>query len=219
MKKLAALGALGIIYSLWAYLRGRSAKPQKATGFDVYEDETAQEYDAPQIQQPIETPNIFEQTVTKVKAIFSANEIKAVISSGSGYLIVERPDGRKEKLTGARNWRNNNPGNLQDGPFARKHGAIGTDGRFAVFPTYEIGRKAKEKLIFEGMYAPMKLSEIFKQYAPEFENDTAWYSRTVVSAVGTDKVMKTYTPGERQTIMDAMERVEGYKVGTVTAWA
>jgi hypothetical protein len=46
---------------------------------------------------------------------------------------------------GPRNRRNNNPGNIEYGPFAKEHGAIGTDGRFAIFPDEETGFRAMKK--------------------------------------------------------------------------
>lgn len=47
---------------------------------------------------------------------------------------------------GSRSHRNNNPGNIKFGEFALKHGAIGNDGKFAVFPTLEVGKNAQRAL-------------------------------------------------------------------------
>src|ERR1700722_2973672 len=54
-------------------------------------------------------------------------------------------------------WRNNNPGNLLIGDFARRNGAIGwagcikdTNYKFAVFPDYATGRQAQAKRLKEG---------------------------------------------------------------------
>ncbi len=62
-------------------------------------------------------------------------------------------EGQPAGQASTRSWRNNNPGNLSMGAFAKKNGAIGGAGRipnnenkdlkFAVFPDYETGRKAK----------------------------------------------------------------------------
>lgn len=172
------------------------------------------------IDQPTdnEQTNAVEDAVNSIKNIFSPNEIAAVIESGPGYLVVQRPDGTRQRLQGSRNWRNNNPGNLEAGPFARAMGAIGSDGRFAIFPTYAAGRAAKEALIFEGgNYKNLTLSQTISRYAPPSENDTAWYQRTVLSAVsGVDQPMNKYTPSQRDRILSAMERVEGFKPGTVS---
>jgi hypothetical protein len=148
-----------------------------------------------------------------------SNEIASIVQSGPGWLIAKRPDGSVEKLTGSRNWRNNNPGNIEYGDFAKRMGAIGTDGRFAIFPNYETGRKAKEKLIFEGKnYSNLSLTSAIARYAPPSENNTAAYQSSVLNAVGgVNKRMSDYSQEERERIQDAMQKVEGFKVGRVTA--
>ena len=55
--------------------------------------------------------------------------------------------GGQTRSGGDRNWRNNNPGNIEYGPFAMKYGATGSDGRFAIFPTEEQGRMAQDALL------------------------------------------------------------------------
>lgn len=219
-KALSAIAATGLLYWGWRVMRGQGqAQAQAGQGGavgDIYDTDT----EITDWQEPIYEPNIFENTMNQVKAIFTDNDIAAVVSYGPGWLIVRRPDGSTEKLTGARNWRNNNPGNIEAGAFANSMGAIGSDGRFAIFPTYAKGRAAKEKLIFEGKnYAGLTLTAAINRYAPPVENNTAWYQGTVLASVGVNKPMSSYTASERQAIMDAMEKVEGFKVGSVTAWA
>ena len=145
------------------------------------------------------------------------NAISEILNTGPGWLEVKRPDGKVERLEGARNWRNNNPGNIEYGDYAKSMGAIGSDGRFAIFPDYETGRKAKAGLIFEGKnYSSLPLTDAITRYAPPSENNTQMYQRAVLAAVDNqNKVMQTYASGERDNIMDAMERVEGFKVGTI----
>jgi hypothetical protein len=154
-----------------------------------------------------------------VAILGTKNVISKVLEVGPGYNVVQRPDGSTEKQTGARNWRNNNPGNIEykPGGFAEKHGAIGSDGRFAIFPTYETGRKAKEALIFEGnTYKNLDLKSAISKYAPPNENNTGAYQAKVLSAVGGEnKVMSSYTKAEREAIMTAMEQQEGFKQGKV----
>lgn len=144
--------------------------------------------------------------------------VRSIVSSGKDYNEVELEDGTRVRQEGARNWRNNNPGNLEFNGFTKKAGAIGSDGRFAVFPDYETGRKAKERLIFEGKnYSGLTLDKAIARYAPPHENNTGAYQRTVLAAVGgQNKRMSDYTPAEREAIMSAMERVEGFKVGKTT---
>jgi hypothetical protein len=145
--------------------------------------------------------------------------INRVVETGNGYSVVRRQDGTLERRQGARNWRNNNPGNIEFGEFARSAGAIGTDGRFAVFPSVEAGRKALESKLFEaGDYRNLKLSDAVARYAPAGENDTAAYSSALLSAVGgSDRRMGDYSQQDRRRIMDAIERREGFNVGMTKA--
>lgn len=46
-----------------------------------------------------------------------------------------------------RSIRNNNPGNIEFGSFAKKFGATGSDGRFAIFPSWQAGVAAMHALL------------------------------------------------------------------------
>jgi len=97
-------------------------------------------------------------------------------------------------------------------------GAIGSDGRFAIFPNVETGRRAKEALIFERKgYRDKPLSAAISRYAPPNENDTSRYQRAVLASVGgREKLMSQYTAEERRNIVKAMENVEGFRTGKTT---
>ncbi|WP_131821801.1 hypothetical protein [Salipiger marinus] len=141
-----------------------------------------------------------------------------VIEAGRGFTVVQSADGTAQRREGARNWRNHNPGNIEYGDFARRHGAIGTDGRFAVFPTYEAGRAAKAALLFEsGAYRNLSIADAINRYAPPSENNTGAYISVVARAVGVsaDTHTASLTPAQRQVMLDAMERHEGFKPGKV----
>lgn len=143
-------------------------------------------------------------------------DISEVIQSGNGYNVVKLADGTIVRRTGARNWRNHNPGNLEYGAFAESMGAVGTDGRFAIFPSYEAGRRAKEKLLFEtNSYKDLPLAQAINRYAPSFENDTSAYIENVAEASGIDPStpMSAIPNAVRDDILDAFERQEGFKVG------
>jgi hypothetical protein len=135
---------------------------------------------------------------------------------GPGWCVVKRADGSIEKRIGNRNWRNNNPGNIEFGDFTKRFGALQGDPRFAIFPTYDMGRNAKRELIFKGKkYADLSLSQAIARYAPPTENNTANYVASVLGAVGVEKFMKDYSSGEQDTILNAMQRIEGWVVGRV----
>lgn len=131
--------------------------------------------------------------------------------------IFENADGTTETREGGTvAWRNNNPGNLEYGDFAKRHGAIASDGRFAIFPSLEAGRKAKENLLFNTeSYRGRTLSQSIAAYAPSNENDTKAYQKAVIAAAGGDKLMSEYTVAERSAILSAIEAREGFKPGTV----
>ena len=151
----------------------------------------------------------------------NAEQSKAPIISvedfGGGWNVVKRSDGTIEKRIGNRNWRNNNPGNVEFGSFTQKHGALSGDPRFAIFPTYEAGRNAKRELIFQGKnYTNLSLSQAIARYAPPSENNTNAYIAGVLGAVGgIEKFMKDYVTSEQDAILNAMQRIEGWVVGRV----
>lgn len=117
-----------------------------------------------------------------------------------------------KRMGGSRSWRNNNPGNIEYGPFARSMGATGTDGRFAVFPDYKSGRNAQEKLLFEGQnYKNLTLAQAIRRWAPASENNVPAYIAAMKADPSTR--MRDFTPDQRSTLLDAMQRHEGWKVG------
>lgn len=142
-----------------------------------------------------------------------------VVDAGSGYTVVSMPDGSTVRREGSRAWRNNNPGNIEYGDFARSHGAVGTDGRFAVFPDYETGRQAKYDLLFNtGSYRGLTIEQAINRYAPPSENDSGAYSAEIARAAGVPvgTPLTALNEQQRQSLLDAMERVEGFTPGAET---
>jgi len=141
-----------------------------------------------------------------------------VAVKGETALVAKLVSGVTVKRIGSRNWRNHNPGNIRKGSFANANGAIGSDADdgFAIFPNYETGRRAKEKLLFEGRnYKNLTISNAIARYAPASENDTVRYQRIVIQAVGGDFILSQMTRDQRQRMLDAMEKHEGFKVGSI----
>ena len=126
--------------------------------------------------------------------------------------------GDQTRTGGDRNWRNNNPGNIEYGPFAIKYGAIGSDGRFAIFPTEEQGRMAQDALLKSKNYANLSLSDAIKRYAPSNENDPKSYAKQIMAQTGIDQNMRyaDLTPEQQSRVLDAMKRIEGGRAGTVS---
>jgi hypothetical protein len=70
--------------------------------------------------------------------------------------------------------RNHNPGNIRYGNFARLHGAVGTDGAFAIFDNDQDGFNAMSELL-EAFYQGDTLRKAIERYAPTSENNTNLY--------------------------------------------
>lgn len=94
-------------------------------------------------------------------------------------------------VTGSRPNRNNNPGDIEWGPFARSHGATaietvpaGEKARFAYFPAPEIGFAALHALLSSSAYAGLTIEETINKYAPPSENNSANYLNYVCDNVG-----------------------------------
>lgn len=84
-----------------------------------------------------------------------------------------------------RNERNNNPGNIEYGPWAIAHGATGTDGRFAIFPTMASGYMATQALLSQKGAAGMSsVGSLISSWAPSNENNTSAYSAYVAKQMG-----------------------------------
>jgi len=79
--------------------------------------------------------------------------------------------------------RNNNPGDIDYGKFAKAHDAIGTDGRFAIFPTLEAGMQA-DAALFASAYHGMTIAAALDKYAPPSENQTNVYITNVCEWTG-----------------------------------
>lgn len=122
--------------------------------------------------------------------------------------------------TGNAAWRNNNPGNLEDGSFAQSQGALSTNpGRFAVFNDKQAGLSAMSNLLSGPNYNDLTIAEAISKYAPPTENNTARYVGVVTSALGLPETtkMSDLSPSQRQAMTAAMTAHEGNAVGTSTA--
>ena len=104
---------------------------------------------------------------------------------------------------GTRGDRNNNPGNIKYGSFAREHGATGFDGPFAVFPDYATGSAAQEALVRGRGYSGLTLHQFAARYA---EGSAAW-EKTVGNSlgIGPNDIVNNQDP----KLVEAIRRAEG----------
>ena len=146
--------------------------------------------------------------------------IAAVLAAGPGFTTVATTDNDKQQRKGSRNWRNNNPGNIEFGDFTKRMGAVGTDGRFAVFPDMQSGMRAKEELLFgaRSNYVNLSIADAISRYAPEKDNNkTQDYIKAVTAATAAtrDTKLNALNPSQRSALLEAINRQEGLRPGDV----
>lgn len=110
-----------------------------------------------------------------------------------------------------RNVRNNNPGNIEDGAFARSQpGYKGGDGRFAVFENSDAGSGAQAALLGSYMNRGFNtVQKIINRWAPPSDgNDTSTYVRNVAKALNVNPG-DTLTPAAIPRLQAAIARQEG----------
>lgn len=109
--------------------------------------------------------------------------------------------------------RNNNPGNIEDGSFARSlPGYAGSDGRFARYETPEAGQGAMDRLLESygkrGFNTP---ASIINRWAPPTDkNPTDTYSRYVAEGVGGDPTaqLDMSDPNVRRIVAERITQFE-----------
>jgi hypothetical protein len=103
--------------------------------------------------------------------------------------------------------RNNNPGNIEWGSFAAAHGAIGSDGRFAIFPNADMGTDAMAALLRQH-YAGLTLGQIQQRWVG---SPVAGYLGLMARAtgLGPNDVPNMDDPAVLSALMGAMARGEG----------
>ena len=145
--------------------------------------------------------------------------VSASGNDGTGKTEVTYSDGSKETLTGVRAVRNNNPGNLEFGDFAKQHGAVGSDGRYAVFPDVQTGTQAQMSLLKLPKYQNLSLVDAIHQYAPPSEGNNASYPQQLSQATGIplNTKLSSLSPDQFSNMVNKMQRIEGFKGGSASA--
>lgn len=158
----------------------------KATG------QVVNEYQAP--QRPMNVGNVLIDPGTG-QVILDAREPKyQTIQNTDGstsVVAIDQPAPRGGSAGDGsgvpRGIRNNNPGNIEDGPFARSlPGYRGSDGRFAIFDSPEAGINAGGELLnryaARGVVTP---AQIINRWAPPSDgNPTQAYAQYVARRLG-----------------------------------
>jgi hypothetical protein len=109
---------------------------------------------------------------------------------------------------------NNNPGNIEDGPFAKSMpGYVGSDGRFAIFNSPQAGLQAMDSLLAsygkKGLNTPLAIAS---RWAPasEASNNPMAYASTVSKQMGIspNTPLNMDDPGVRSQLAAGMGLVE-----------
>ena len=143
-----------------------------------------------------------------------------LLTNGVRFVVYRDAEGNTVAYVGgSASWRNNNPGNIDYGPFARSQGAIGSDalGR-AIFPDAIAGHNAVGNLITD----PVRYQgrEMIYKYAPPQANPTEKYDRFLGQQVGVNTATTTVnalTDSQRDVLVDSLRRFEGWQGGTQIA--
>ena len=165
---------------------------------------------ARQAQQPARPPQAPGETAAETTATVTGRTvaIRRRAQVDDAYVTVET-------RTGTRAFRNNNPGNIVDGNFAQSNGAVGTDGRFAVFPNAAAGFQALNNLLMTPTYQNLSVDQAIARYAPPNENNTAAYQagvRTAIGATGQTQ-LSALSADQLERMVHVIARIEGYHQG------
>lgn len=133
-------------------------------------------------------------------------------------LSAEEADEKVQQLTSnkhaLKNMRNNNPGNIRYGDWAKNHGAIGKDkDGFAVFPDKDMGSRAMDTLLKRYIEKDGRktVRSIVSKYAPPSENDTESYIARVSKKLGVkdNDSLDSKNPKLMAELAKQMTRIEG----------
>jgi len=158
-----------------------------------------------------EDKNDIGRFVAKTMALFGSKEAKEALAINEGGKLPSNVTPIRPRASSAglpRGMRNNNPGNIEYGKFAIAHGATGSDGRFAIFPTMEAG-KAAQRALLSGYLAKGTdtIGKVIAKYAPAGENNTSAYAAAVAKRTGIG-VNDKLTESQIAAVSDAMFRHE-----------
>lgn len=136
---------------------------------------------------------------------------------------------------GSKSWRHQNPGNVNHGDFAQRHGEIGfacypspydTKKKlcFAIFPDYETGRKAFAVLLKTERYIDIALNKfpriytgILKDEIPDTKEVIEYRKNLrLISKFDMERKIRSFVGEEFEKLLDAIQRCEGWFPGDET---
>jgi len=149
----------------------------------------------------------------------SKETTKPIVTDSGKDVIIQHSSGSKEvRSGGTRAWRNNNPGNIRSGKFADRYGAIGSAGGFAVFPDEKTGKAASEALLKTSVYSKLTINEAIARRSPSNENNTIKLQSDIhkIGGFQGNEVIEDLNSEQMSRLVEAIQRTEGWKEGTVS---
>jgi len=158
-------------------------------------------------------PEIERQIYQQIDSILNIYMMPFQVEQmGRNVVYVYRDGHRVVRHGGTRAWRNNNPGNLRYYDFAKRNGAIGVAGNFAVFPDEETGMQALYNLLQTDSYKNLTITNALKRYAP-----STWhaYTRklTRLTGLSADTKLRSLNQTQLNTVAQTIRQIEGWVAG------
>ncbi len=141
--------------------------------------------------------------------------LKAQAGKGDSVIYKDGQGRCRIRSGGGRAWRNNNPGGIRTGNFARRNGAIGGAGGQAVFPDVAAGRRALLALLKSRACKELSLSRALQRHIPALGDDAESNLSLIEKRSGLkpDRPMKSLSSEEVKSLSLAIEKTIDFKTG------
>ena len=143
-------------------------------------------------------------------------DVAGTVKSSKVVTFINRNGETIRHIGGSTAWRNNNPGNIIASSFAFKHGAVGTNGRWAVFPDEETGFKAAISLLKTKSYVNLSISQAIHKWAPSADgNNPVKYAQKVSNLTGLpiNATIRDLSDADLGRVARAIQTVEYWNPG------
>ena len=161
---------------------------------------------------------VTRQNIAHEKYIYEMGQYNKARPKSYSVVYTSRGGAEVERSGGTRAWRNNNPGCIRGGDFARSQGAIGNAGGFAVFPDEQTGMNAICALLRSERYRNKTIASAISIYAPTFENNTAAYQGKLrhLTGISLNTRLCDLTDEQLVAVSHAIRQIEGWVPGVET---
>ena len=143
-------------------------------------------------------------------------DVAGTVKSSKVVTFINRNGEKIRHIGGSTAWRNNNPGNIIASSFAFKHGAVGTNGRWAVFPDEETGFKAAISLLKTKSYVNLSIYQAIHKWAPSADgNNPVKYAQKVSKLTGLpiNATLRDLSDADLGSVARAIQTVEYWNPG------